>query len=257
VIETLRARIFLRREGRSMSHVASRSALVLVACSACFGDPPELDERSTTDDGTSESTGASMHVIGQLVPAADRDDGAIFPGPMGREWFPSGEDMMGCQYSGEGPQEQQLYYAYLRFALPEALPAGTQIDDATLVLYGHTTFMWTASDALRVWIEDSADAREITGVQDFPGELVGLAHVSVRWPEDGGLAWRHPGTNDTPDLSPLLQRVVDENGGLAAGAHVQLWIAADAPDGVGTEVAWLDSIAGLDTAPTLTITLAP
>lgn len=240
-----------------MSHAASRFALVLLGGSACFAERPELDERASSDADTSESTGAPSRVIGPLVPAADRDDGAIFPGPMGREWFPSGEDMMGCQYAGEGPLQQQLYYAYLRFALPEALPGGAQIDEAVLTLYGHTTFMWSAGDALRVWVEDSSDAREVTGVQDYPGELVGLAAVSVRWPDDGGLAWKHPGVNASSDLAPLVQYLVDANDGLAANAHVQLWIAADAPDGVGTEVAWLDSIAGLDTAPTLTITLAP
>jgi hypothetical protein len=77
----------------------------------------------------------------------------------------------------------------------------------------------------------------------------------VRWPEELGLAWQHPGPNSTPDLSPLLQALVDEYGGLEAGAHVQFWIAIDVVDGLGEEIGWLDSSAGADTAPMLTLAI--
>jgi hypothetical protein len=229
------------------------AVVVVVACVGCFATPPSVDE---DDDGASSDAGEPAPTMGPLVPRSTFDDGAIFPGPYGTEWFPKGEDMLGCGYAGEAPMSRQ-YYAYVRFELPEALPADTVIEDAVLVLVGHTTFSWVASDALRVWVQESSDAPDVGGVEDYPGESVVLSAVSVRWPPEHGLAWQHPGTNRSPDLSALLQHLVDANGGLAAGAHVQLWFAADEIDGFGTEVGWLDSSAGTDTAPSLSITRAP
>ena len=228
----------------AVSIVRGSVGAVVVACVGCFSSPPIVG-----DDG-------EPRVMGPLFPATTQDDGAIFPGPLGTEWFPTGEDMLGCGYSGEAPNRRQ-YYGYLRFALPEALPADVELDDAVLVLAGHTTFDWRSTDALRVWAQASPDAPEVLGVAQYPGDTVVLSDVSVRWPLEGGLAWHHPGPNHSPDLSPLFEDLAMSEGGLAAGAHVQLWIAADRVDGVGTEVGWVDSSAGTDTAPSLTITRAP
>jgi hypothetical protein len=220
-------------------------------------------EASTSADASSDAegseTGALPGTIGPLYPQTDYDDGAIFPdgSGYGAHWYPSGEmNTAGLQYVGEFPQGYR-YYAFVRFELPVAIAADAVIEDATLVLYGHDAYDWQATDALRVWVQHSDDAPQVGGIQHYPGSSIALAEASVRWPEELGLAWVHPGPNETPNLAPVLQQLVDEYGGLAEGAHVQLWIGLDALDDINEEVGWLDSIAGRDTAPRLTIALRP
>ncbi|HWB76112.1 MAG TPA: hypothetical protein VG755_14180 [Nannocystaceae bacterium] len=217
------------------------------------------DESSEADSGSSSETDSPPGTIGPLFPIADNDDGAIFPdgSGYGAHWYPSGEmNTAGLQYMGEFPHGYR-YYAFLRFELPEAIAADAVIEDAKLVLFGHDAYDWQATDALRVWAQHSDDAPQVGGVQHYPGASIVLGDASVRWPEALGLAWVHPGPNETPNLAPVLQQLVDEYGGLAEGAHVQLWVGLDALDDVGEEVGWLDSIAGRDTAPRLTILVRP
>ena len=63
------------------------------------------------------------------------------------------------------------------------------------------------------------------------GTAAGLARqitdAEVPWPESGGLAWSSGVREQSPGLAPLIQELVDRHGGLAAGAHVQLWIRGD------------------------------
>lgn len=211
----------------------------------------------STDEGSSSGGGPTQ--IGPIVIAEDLDDGAMWPGVllvrMGA-WLPSGEDA-GQGFCGEYPSGQR-YYAYLRFELPEALPAGTTIASATLELYGHAIYMWNDSHALRVWAQHSDDAPQITGLSDYPGTgNVELGDLSVRWADsdDSGLAWMIPGPNASPDLAAIVQELVDANVGLAAGAHIQLWVAEDQLGGEGEEVGWLDASAGAETAARLTLTI--
>lgn len=216
------------------------------------------------EGGSSDTTGSSdTHttapgVIGPLFPLDDHDDGAIFPdgNGYGAHWYPSGEgNGAGEQYLGQFPASKQ-YYAYLRFTLPEALPAGSSVAEAVLVLHGHDAYSWDGTHALRVWAQHSDDAPAVSDVSHYPGTSIELIETSVRWPEELGLAWQYPGANESSDLAALVQALVDEYGGLAAGAHVQLWVGMDLLDGTGEEVGWLDSVAGPRTAPSLTITLA-
>jgi hypothetical protein len=228
---------------------------------------------STTEDGDStaedaesssgiETTGTDTdaNVLGPIVPEENLDDGAMYPAGDGysAHWYPSGEDNAdGRQYLGQFPTNEQ-YYGYMRFRLPEALPAGAIVDSVVLEISGHDEYNWDGAYALRVWVQDTADAAAVGGTFDYPqaGSSVVLSTESVRWPESGGLVWQQPGPNATPDLAGLVQALIDAHGGLAAGAHVQFWIGEDVLDGTGEEVGWLDSIAGEDTAPRLTIALA-
>lgn len=210
------------------------------------------DETGTTGDTT---------LVGPLVPDDNLDDGAIYPAANGysAHWYPSGEDNAeGRQYLGQFPNGAQ-YYAYMRFRLPAAVPAGSIIDSAVLEIAGHDEYAWAGAYALRVWVQDTPDAPAVGGVTDYPqdGGSVVLSADSVRWPEVGGLPWQQPGPNATPDLAPLLQALVDTHGGLAADAYVQFWIGEDVLDGSGEEVGWFDSLAGAEHAPRLTLRVVP
>ncbi|MBX7082289.1 MAG: hypothetical protein K1X88_23985 [Nannocystaceae bacterium] len=218
------------------------------------------DDGSTGSDDTVGSTGDGGS-FGPLTPGDNLDDGAMYPAAQGysAHWYPSGEDNAdGHQYLGQFPNGAQ-YYAYIRFELPAALPAGAVVEHATLELAGHDEYAWGGAYALRVWVQDTPDAPVVSGTSDYPqdGGAVVLSDDSVRWPELGGLPWQQPGPNATPDLAPLLQSLVDTHGGLAAGAHVQFWIGEDVLDGSGEEVGWFDSIAGQEHAPRLTLRVSP
>ena len=220
---------------------------------------PASSSSSSTDADTS-SGGSGEHIIGPIVIANDLDDGAIHPAGNGysANWHPSGEyNEAGQQFLGEWPVGEH-YYGFVRFELPEAIPAGSIVAAADLELWGWTVHDWDGTRALHVWGQDSADAPAVSNVSNVPddGNGFALAPTSVRWPEDDGLSWVASGSNITPDLAPILQWLVDDNGGLEAGAHVQLWISVDAIENANEEVGWLDSAAGDRTAPRLTITLA-
>jgi hypothetical protein len=241
-------------------------AVSLATGVGCFAKTEPIDESSTgsgtaatvDSDGSTASGGDGDDA---LVPIDDLDDGAIYPAGDGYEahWYPSGEENVeGRQYLGQFPAGRQ-YYGYMRFQLPTALTAGSTIDSATLELFGHDDYLWDGAYALRVWLQESADAPKVGGISDYPTDGGSIAFVSssVRWPEAGGLAWQQPGPNATPDLAVMLQALVDAQGGLEAGAHLQLWVGSDALDGSGEEVGWLDSAAGAATAPRLTIVAQP
>jgi hypothetical protein len=169
--------------------------------------------------------------------ASDLDDGELdstgFFGTGG--YAPQGE-RNGWHYLGgygteESPVGNGLTVAFYRFELPEPIPAGATIEEATLRLWGTDTWVWDASRmAEQIVVEDSADAQVITSLADAPLQPAGrpLVPGEVRWPESGGLAWTLGGWNETQNLATLVQALVDRHGGLAAGAHVQLFFFRDA-----------------------------
>lgn len=219
---------------------------------------PPTSATSSVDDGESSSSGEPATVIGPIEIVDNLDDGAIHVGDFMDipQWLPSGE-APGLGFTGEFP-EGERYFAYLRFELPDALPAGTVIENATLELFGHATYYWDRQHALRVFVQDSADANQVSGALDYPSPMgTVLRDESVHWgdADDSGLTWQIPGPNAATELAPLVQQLVDAHGGLEAGAHVQLWIAEDVVDGMGEEVGWLDSSAGEETTPRLTLTV--
>lgn len=226
----------------------------------------ELDtgtEAGSTSSTDADNTGAmgDAVVLGPLIPSENLDDGAMYPAGDGylAHWYPSGEDNAeGRQYLGQFPTSKH-YYGYMRFRLPAALPAGSIVDGVVLEISGHDEYQWQGAYALRVWVQDTADAPAVGGTFDYPqdGSSVVLSTDSVRWPESGGLVWQQPGPNATPDLAPLVQALVDAHDGLAAGAYVQFWIGEDVLDGTGEEVGWFDSIAGAERAPRLTLGFHP
>lgn len=246
-------------EPGSSSTAASGTTTVDVGSTSSTGDassssagptttPVTATGSTGTDPDGSESGGPMEISLGPLVIADDLDDGGMWPASNGRmgAWIPSGEIQAGQAFMGEYPTGSG-YYGYFRFALPEALPAGTAVTSVRFEVTGFGTFQWSSDlDALEIRAELSPDAPQVDGLDDYPdlGMVTPLTQAAVRWPEAGGLVWAPDGTNAAPDLSAPIQEVIDASGGLAAGAHLQLWIRAAELGQDNREVGWRDASAG-------------
>lgn len=167
---------------------------------------------------------------------AAEDDGELAHNDDGvAAWYPEGEDPESRGY----PYPEALYlghwiggptWSYFRFALPGALDPG-RIVRGRLGLFGvGETAGWSAGEnALLVHGELADDAAVVSGVQDMPGTTNGrvLTTSAVRWPPSGPLIWTQGATNSSPDLAPIIDEVVSKQGGLAQGAHLQLWVRGE------------------------------
>ncbi len=207
----------------------------------------ETSEGSTSESSSSGSTGPASPIVVTVPIAQDADDGSIYATPEGGViWAQSGEDGVGNGFFGEYPDDE-YYVGYFRFELPPEADSGRLIE-ARLRLQAtpQVTYMWGNTHAVGIWLESSADAPAVMGSDSFPWQLGGppsvgvtLLEQTVRWPEFGPLAWA-AGTNISPDISPLVELLVDEVGSLSAGDHVQFWLAVASPTGTGGEVTYVD-----------------
>lgn len=221
-------------------------------------DTTSSTEDSTTDQVTTSTDATTSGGPIEILPiqiADDFDDGAMFADAFGTTWLPSGEGDLGG-FLGEFPLGEP-YFGYFRFALPQAIAADTLVQSVVLELHGWTTYQWSAEqDALLVFIEISADAAQVAGADAFPltGKTL-LAKEFIRWPSKGGLEWDIDGPNLSPDLSPLLQALVDNYGGLESGAHVQFWVRKAELGSTESEVGYVDAFFDEANAATLSIQL--
>ena len=203
------------------------------------GNLPDSNLPDSNLPDTSEPLDAAYsHGSQQLAIARNLDDGEIIYGWSG-EWFPDGESGSGYNYIGYYATRGEPVWGYFRFELASAIPAGSVVQEARLLLRGRARYSWEpAIDYLVVAAEQRADALQVAGKEDRPGGTSGttLTSAVVRWPASGGLTWSTTGDNQTPDLAPVFQELVDTHGGLAAGAHVQLWLH-DPDESADSEVA--------------------
>lgn len=180
-----------------------------------------LDEQTGADPVTEDNTCK----VQLLTILSNTDDGEVNEK---QEYLPSGEA------GGEG-DPKAIYmghwfsgpcWGFYRFQLQLAIPAMATITEATLSLYGlaapTASAAWNPGvHALLVLGEDSADAPTVARA-----EIPAMIQPSVRWPMSGGLAWTTDGDN-TVDVGSLIRWLVQAKGGLAAAAHVQLWLRGD------------------------------
>lgn len=140
------------------------------------------------------------------------------------------------EYDGEfgttdyaGVYQNTPVFTFLRFQLTKAIPAGATITSSSLSVRGVDVFGWHAfAFYIQVKANDSADAAQVVSINDAPGGSSGFAFTSsVNWPTAGYLVWDGAGMNTTPDLKSIIQFLVNKYGGLAAGAHIQLWLYSD------------------------------
>lgn len=153
----------------------------------------------------------------------------------------------------------------LRFQLSSAIPSGATITSASISVFGDGREGWDDSnDYLTIIANDSADAPQVASQNDRPdgpnayyfsappGNVTGGSNTEVRWPSVGGLAWNDALLNISPDISPLIQFLVNKHNGLASGASVQLWVHLPIY-GFNHEVAYADYGHPTKPAPMLVI----
>jgi hypothetical protein len=72
---------------------------------------------------------------------------------------------------------------------------------------------------------DSSDGVRPTSFADFIGQGNGVVATTatVRWPNSGALDWQDAQMT-TPDVSAVIQELVDRYGGLSAGSSVVIWL---------------------------------
>jgi hypothetical protein len=215
----------------------------------------DTDADTDTDTGTeSETTGPGPD---DPIPlASDADDGQIYVNGGRYMWLPSGEDT--GAFLGEFPQGS-AYAGYFRFAIPAAIPAGATILEARLAIFGTTVYQWDAGNhALEIALQDAPDAPAVEQGNRYPydgnAESVALLPARVRWPDVGGLSWTVGGVNESPDLAPLIQSLLDAHGGLEAGANLQFWITKPAPLLGESEVGFVEFSDNPTSAASLSLT---
>lgn len=194
---------------------------------------PAIDAPGTDAPGTdAPRTDAGLQVQALAI-QSDADDGELeTSGDYGINGFAQqGEAnnaiFMGGYDTDERPGEG-LTFGYFRFALQAGLPAGATVERAQLRVYATDQFWWDASDFLWIALEDSADAAVISAIADAPLRAGGRPlTATVRWPEAGALDWTFDTWHETSDFGTLLQELVDRYGGLATGAHVQVFVYRD------------------------------
>lgn len=146
----------------------------------------------------------------------------------------NGESNDSLDYAGS--YDSLPTFSFFRFTLSKSIPAGASITSATLSVYGTTSVgTWGSnSDYLVIQLNDSANASQVSAASQFPNGG-GNFTTTVRWPSSGGLTWAIAGLNTTPNISSLVQTLVNKYGGLSAGSHIQVWIYSP-QTGVRSEV---------------------
>ena len=166
-------------------------------------------------------------------------------------WF-DGENNQSDMYMGADGNTP--VWGAFRFRIPTAIPAGATITSANFSVYGTDTYYWVNNeDYLHVLVNDSNDAPQVTAVGDEPGGASGYyftsspgatsggPNVIVRWPTAGTLTWNSGGSlNIGPDVSSLIQFLVNKYGGLTANSHIQFWIYSQVYRPSGPEVKLAD-----------------
>jgi len=173
-----------------------------------------------------------------LTIATENDDSELFMSFGNSGLFLTGENGVGDMFTGSWGSES--VYGINRFTLNQAIPAGATITSATLKMYGIGDSSWNSVGGgyLHIMVSDYADAPQVTTFQDGPGGTSGHVFSStVRWPFAGNLFWNTSGLNTSVDLAILIQFLVNKYGGLANGAHIQVWTYSDEA-GVDKEVTY-------------------
>jgi hypothetical protein len=149
--------------------------------------------------------------------AAEVDDGEIW----NDNFYPTGDASDNLGWAGLDQ------YVFRRFILPQAIPAGATITDARLYNYAANMFGWVDGDTdLYVLATSSSNAAAPTLASDRPVEDGGdtITTAPTTWLDVTWTRWTYITSSD---LSPVIQRLVTDFGGLASGAGVVLWTRGD------------------------------
>jgi len=201
--------------------VASSGCSVLITPGENAATPDELDG------------GLVLPCAEQAIQVTlDSNDGYIH----GFDWYNSGWN--GDLYIGF--YQGTPIWGYFRFQIPEDVPP---FDVVTLSLWGDGDDSWGPQDLLAIGIENGPDPAAVDGPGDAPDRTNGrpLLNPEVPWPgTGGGLTWLPGEWNESPNLFPALQPLLDQ-GGLQGGQHIQLWVHAVLDPMRDADIAAVDS----------------
>ncbi|MCA9670012.1 MAG: hypothetical protein KC503_30665 [Myxococcales bacterium] len=210
-------------------------------------DQPRLDfDAPVALDAAFESGGDDLlapTVVLNMAVQSDLDDGELDgSGSFGTNGYaPQGErncwTYMGGYSPNVGPGDGTTI-SFFRFALPRAIPDGATIVSAKLELYARAGWMWQPqAHTLSIFGERASDAARVTSLADSPQKPGGrtLTTASQPWgvEGDGPLVWPSSGWQTAPDLSAVVQEIVDGAKGVAQNAHLQLFIYRPPPNDSG------------------------
>jgi hypothetical protein len=219
------------------------------ACTPVRGDAGVASDAGASVEAGPDASSGQRTITASIVD--DADDGEI----AGAGLLVDGEESLGVDYAGSWTATPTR--AFLRFALPEAIPASATILSATVeVVASAADGVCAATDALSIVAASAPDAPQPTRETDYPGAVStgGLATTAtVRW---GPLTAWVTGPVSSPDLSPIFEELVRAHGGLAAGAHVSLWFVGESFTR-DCEGGWADSASAGVEDPRLVVTFAP
>lgn len=236
---------FVCREGQCLNAcdlvTCPDRACVEGACIPIVGDAGPLPDAAVAPD-------AGQPSVVRLTIETDADDGEID----GIFFDPQGETG-NLDYAGYGALATR---AYLRFHLPSGIPMGARIVQAHLEVEG--TGGWGTcgvSDHLGVRADDVMDPPAVGAATDYPGGATGGAATTALVLWGPVLDWA-AGPQRSPDISTVVQELVDHQSGLAAGTHVRIWVwAGDYTS--GCEASWQDSSLAGSTPAVLEIAWVP
>ena len=147
--------------------------------------------------------------------------------------LPDGEggELLWCGYWYSSQNDPT--FCSFRFQLVNELPEGVVITNVQLSVRGKGNLNWdSSSDHFNLSATYAKSSPQITGFDDVIGKANGYIETSnkVRWPATGGLSWVD-GQMTSPDISPVIQELVDNFNGLNVGDSVTIWLHAPPTSG--------------------------
>lgn len=131
-------------------------------------------------------------------------------------------------FIGDNTSGDYDYTTGCRFILSEAIPATATITNAYLTL--KSAGYVTAIPAMQIKGEDTATSARFTDKANFDGRTRTTA--SVNWTPG---AWVTGTDYNSPDLSSIVQELVTDNGGLAMGAGITMFVGTQAAGWGGSQ----------------------
>lgn len=189
-------------------------------------------------------------VSGTISIISNADDGELENTTL----YISGENNL--DYFGSYNSVGKLGWAWLRFKLPFDIPTGVTVQNSKLTVYKKTAYSWTDDvRALKIWVEDtsSASAPTLATQQPLSGSNAkSVLATTVRWPLAGNMTWTPINQwTDTPDVSNLVQELINTYGGLHQNDYIQFWLAAESMGPNNTWVSFADYSIGAASASQL------
>jgi hypothetical protein len=174
-------------------------------------------------DETTTFTLLDSPIIQTSVSADDRD-GETYESTVGF-FNQDGEGGNQVFFGNWGGSGQNKMWLYLNFTINKDIPSGSTIKGSRLTLGGDGVISWNANvDYANIYVQDSSDSVPVASFNDTPNESNGnLVFSPLRWPAVGGLTWEV--VNTSPDVSSLIQQLVDKYDGLSSGSRIQFWIS--------------------------------